>query len=180
MQSIREDEMTDYQEIRTTEHEQGREQRVATFKATQMIWLLLGLLEAAIGLRVIFKLIAVNGANPFATLLYNVTNFFVAPFASLAKAPTTGGMVLEISSIIAMIVYFLIAWGLERIVNVLFYRPRGPVSVRQTTVADHTPVPAPLGVSQTMTTAGTTTQAPIDTSHTTVTERTNTQTPSSL
>jgi hypothetical protein len=163
--------MTDYRDVRTTEHEQGREQRVATFKATQMIWLLLGLLEAAIALRFVFKLIAVNAANPFATFLYNVTNLFVAPFASLAKAPAAAGMVLEISSIIAMIVYLLIAWGLERIVYVLFYRPRGPVSVRQTTVSDHTPMQAPLGVSQT-----TTTQTPAGTSQTTVTEHTNTQT----
>ena len=131
--------MTDYKEVRTTQYEQGREQRVATFKATQLIWLLLGLLEAAIALRVLFKLIAVNAANPFAALLYSVTDLFVAPFASLIGAPAAGGMVLEISSIIAMIVYFLIAWALERIVYVLFYRPRGPVSVRQTTVADHTP-----------------------------------------
>ena len=131
--------MTDYKEVRTTEHEQGSEQRVATFKATQIIWLLLGLLEAALALRFVFKLVAVNAANPFATLLYNVTNLFVAPFASLIGAPAVGGMVLEISSIIAMIVYFLIAWVLERIVYVLFYRPRGPVSVRQTSVSDHTP-----------------------------------------
>jgi len=131
--------MTDYKEVRTTQYEQGREQRVATFKVTQLIWLLLGLLEAAIALRVLFKLIAVNAANPFAALLYGVTNLFVAPFASLIGAPAAGGMVLEISSIIAMIVYFLIAWVLERIVYVLFYRPRGPVSVRQTSVSDHTP-----------------------------------------
>jgi hypothetical protein len=72
-------------------------------------------------------------------------------------------MVLEISSIIAMIVYLLVGWALERIVYVLFYRPRGPVSVRQTIVADHTPQQMPLGVSQT-----------------TVTERTSTQTPGSL
>ena len=169
--------MTDYQETRTTEHEQGREQRAATFKATQIIWLLLGLLEAAIALRVIFKLIAVNAANPFATLLYNVTNLFVAPFASLASAPSAAGMVLEISSIIAMIVYLLIAWALERIVYVLFYRPRGPVSVRQTTIAEHIPQQAPLDVSQTTTTDRTTTQAPIIASQTTVTEHTNTQTP---
>ncbi len=131
--------MTDYKEVRTTQYEQGQEQRVATFKVTQLIWLLLGLLEAAIALRVLFKLIAVNAANPFAALLYGVTDFFVAPFASLIGAPAVGGMVLEISSIIAMIVYFLIAWVLERIVYVLFYRPRGPVSVRQTSVSDHTP-----------------------------------------
>ena len=176
--NTKEDKMTDYEEVRNTEHESGREQRVATFKATQLIWLLLGLLEAAIALRVVFKLIAVNAANPFAMLLYNVTDFFVAPFASLMGAPASGGMVLEISSIIAMIVYLLIAWALERIVYVFFYRPRGPVSVRQTIVAEHTPQQTPVGVSQTVTTDRTTTQAP--TSQKTVTERTNTQTPSSL
>lgn len=152
--------MTDYKEVRTTAHEAGREQRIATFKATQMIWLLLGLLEAAIALRVLFKLIAVNASNPFAAFLYKVTDLFVAPFASLVGAPKAGGMVLEISSLIAMIVYLFIAWALERIVYVLFYRPRGPVSVSQTVVAEHTPEPAASG-----------------TSTTTVTERTNTQTP---
>ena len=164
--------MTDYQEVRTTQHEQGSEQRVNTFKVTQFIWLLLGILEAAIALRVVFKMIAVNAANPFAALLYNVTHFFVAPFASLTGAPAVGGKVLEISSIIAMIVYLLIAWALERIVYVLFYRPRGPMSVRQTTVAEHTPQQAPLGVSQTTTTDRTTTQAPLASSQTTVTEHT--------
>jgi YggT family protein len=165
--------MTDYKDVRTTEHEEGREQRFATFKATQLIWLLLSLVEVAIALRVVFKLIGVNAANSFATLLYSVTNLFVAPFASLTGTPAAGGMVLEISSIIAMIVYLLIAWALERIVYILFYRPRGPVSVRQTMIAEHTPVQAPLGVSQTTTTDRTTTQAPQGVSQTTVTERTN-------
>ena len=172
--------MTDYRDVRATEHEEGREQRFATFKATQMIWLLLSLLEAVIALRVVFKLIGVNATNPFAALLYNITNLFVAPFASLTGAPSAGGMVLEISSIIAMIVYLLIAWALERIVYVLFYRPRGPVSVRQTTVSDHAHLQAPLGVSETVTTDRTTTQAPLGASQTTVTERTNTQTPGSI
>ena len=183
--------MTDFRDVRTTQNEQGQGQRFATFKVTQMIWLLLGLLEAAIALRVVFKLIAVNAANPFAALLYSITNLFVAPFASLVGAPAANGMVLEISSIIAMVVYLLIAWGIERIVYVLFYRPQGPVSVRQTSISEHTPLQA----SQT-TVARTTTQAPLASapfapaplapapiarvSQTTVTERTNTQTPGSL
>ena len=167
--------MTDYKDVRTTQSEEGRGQRYATFKATQLIWLLLTLLEAVLALRVVFKLIGVNAANPFATLLYGFTHFFVAPFASLTGAPSAGGMVLEISTIIAMIVYLLIAWALERIVYVLFYRPRGAVSVRQTTVLDHTPVQ-----SQSVTTDRTTTQAPLGATQTTVTQRTNTQTPGSL
>lgn len=148
--------MTAYRDVRTTEHEQGRDQRIATFKATQVIWLVLGLIEAVIFLRIVFKAIAVNSANPFATLLYKVSGFFVAPFASLTSSAA-------LSSIIAMIVYLLIAWGLERIVYVAFYRPRGPVSVRQTIVADQIPQAAAVGVSQT-----------------TVTERTNTRTPGTL
>jgi len=169
--------MTDYKDVRTTEHEEGREQRFATFKATQLIWLVLGLVEAAIALRVLFKLIGVNAANSFASLLYNVTYLFVAPFASLTGTPAAGGMVLEISSIIAMIVYLLIAWALVKIITVVFYRDRGAVSTRQTMVAEHTPMQAPLGVSQTTTTDRRTTQAPLGTSQTTVTESTNTQTP---
>ncbi len=172
--------MTDYQEVRTTEHEQGREQRVATFKVTQVIWLLLGLLEAVLALRFVFKLIGVNAGNAFATLLNNVTNLFVAPFASLTGAPAAGGMVIEFSTLIAMVVYLLIAWALAKIVYVAFYRPRGPVSTRQTVIAEHVPQQAPLGVSQTTTTDRTTTQAPMGTSQTTVTERINTQTPGPL
>ena len=141
--------MTDYRVVKTTQHEQGREQRIATFKATQLIWLGLGLLEVLLALRVVFKLIAVNADNLFASLLYFVTGIFVAPFASLTGAPALGNMVLEISTIIAMIVYLLIAWALERIVYVLFYRPRGPVSVRQTIVSDQAPVLVPVESTQT-------------------------------
>jgi uncharacterized membrane protein len=142
--------MTEYKEVRTTQHESGQEQRVATFKATQIIWLLFGLILGLIGLRVVFKLIAVNPDNPFAAFLYNVSGFFVAPFESLTGAPTSGGMVLEISSIIAMIVYLLIAWALVRVVDVLFYRPRGgSVSTKQTIVADQPSQQAPLVDRQT-------------------------------
>ncbi len=131
--------MTDIRETRTTEHETGSEQRVATFKATQLIWLLLGILESLLALRILFKLIGINAANPFATFLYGITGLFVAPFESLIGAPTAGGMVLEISSIIAMFVYLLVGWAIERIIYVSFYRPRGPRSVSQTVVTDHIP-----------------------------------------
>ena len=155
--------MTDFQDVRTTRHEQGQEQRAVSFKATQLIWLLLGILETLIALRVVFKLIGVNASNSFATFLYGITHFFVAPFASLTGTPAVGSMVLEISSILAMIVYLLIAWALERIVYVFFYRPRGPVSIRQTIVSDHSPV-----------------QTATRTSQTTVTEPANTQPPNTL
>ena len=68
--------MTDYKEVRTTAHEQGSEGRVTTFKLTQLIWLLVGLLEGLLALRFIFKLIGVNAANAFATFLYKRDRLF--------------------------------------------------------------------------------------------------------
>ena len=124
-------------EVRTSQRESGQEQRLFSFKATQWIWLGLGIIEVLIGLRVVLKLIAANPESPFAAFIYNVSAIFLFPFAGLVGTPAAGGMVLEFSSIIAMLVYALLAWGLERIVWVSFYRPRGAlVGVTQTTIRE--------------------------------------------
>ena len=124
-------------EVRTSQHESGQERRLFSFKATQWIWLGLGIIEVLIGLRVLLKLIAANPESPFAAFIYNVSAIFLFPFAGLVGTPASGGMVLELSSIIAMLVYALLAWGIERIVWVSFYRPRGEsVGVTQTTISE--------------------------------------------
>jgi hypothetical protein len=132
--------MTDLHQTTTTQQEPGREHRLFTFRATQLIWLALGLLEAALGLRVLLKLVGANASNPFANLLYSVTGAFLAPFAGLTATPAANGMVLEVSTLIAMIVYALLAWALERLVWVIFYRPRtGSVNTQTTTTDQRLP-----------------------------------------
>jgi uncharacterized protein YggT (Ycf19 family) len=107
------------------QHDPDREQRIFTLKATEIVWLLFGILEALIALRIVFKLIAANPNSPITALIYGITDLFLIPFAGLTATPSAGGMVLEISSLIAMVVYALIAWAIGRLVWVLFYRPRG-------------------------------------------------------
>ncbi len=124
-------------EVRTTEvYTPGQPERAFTFKATQLIWLGLGILEVLLALRVFLKLIAANPGNLFASLLYGFTDLFLFPFAGLTQTPTAGGMVLETHTLIAMVVYALAAWALERIVWVLFYRPRESRVVTQSTSTD--------------------------------------------
>jgi hypothetical protein len=124
-------------EVRTTQKEPERERRIFTFKATQVVWIVFGILEALIALRIGLKLIGANPASPVAVFIYGLTGLFLFPFSGLVGTPTAGNMVLEISSVIAMVVYALLAWGLERILWVIFYRPRGPVvGVTQTTTTD--------------------------------------------
>jgi uncharacterized protein YggT (Ycf19 family) len=129
-------------ETRTTQQEPEREQRIYTFKATQLVWLLFGILETLILLRIALKALGANAASPIATFIYGFTDLFLWPFAGLTGTPAAGGMVLEISSLIAVVVYALIAYGLAKIIWVIFYRPRGPVeAVTQTSTTDqHTHV----------------------------------------
>lgn len=114
-------------EVRSVQDEPERGLRIFTFKATQLVWLGLGILETLIALRILLKLIAANPASPIAVLIYGFTDLFLFPFVGLTATPAVGGMVLELSSFFAMVVYALIAWAIERTIWVIFYRPRGPV-----------------------------------------------------
>jgi hypothetical protein len=127
-------------EVITSQREPERERRIFSFKATQLIWLLFGMLEALIALRIGLMLIGANPNSPIVALIYGFTYLFVFPFEGLIGSPATGGMVLELSSLFAMLIYGLIAWAVERIVWLIFYRPNGPVvgATRATTSESHT------------------------------------------
>ncbi|MHB0859023.1 MAG: YggT family protein [Anaerolineae bacterium] len=96
------------------------ERRNQLVRITRLVWLAFGILEAMIGLRVLLKLIAANPEAGFAQFVYNTTEVFLAPFAGLTVSPSAGGAVLEIPSLIAMIVYGLIAWGIVRVIWIVF------------------------------------------------------------
>jgi len=124
-------------EVKSVQQEPEREQRIFTFKITQLIWLFLGILEALIALRIGLKLIGANPESPIVALIYGFTYLFLFPFEGMTATPSAGGMVLELSSFFAMLIYGLIGWAVERIVWVIFYRPRGPVvGTTQTTTSE--------------------------------------------
>lgn len=125
--------------VRTSQSEPEREQRIFTFKATQVVWLMFGILEALIALRIGLKLIGANPESPIVALIYGFTYLFLFPFEGMTVTPSAGGMVLEVSSFFAMVIYALIAWAIERTVWVLLYRPRGGpvVAMTETTTSEH-------------------------------------------
>lgn len=100
----------------------GAVRRQVVQRVKNFIWFLFSVIEVLIGLRFFLKLIAANPASLFAQWIYNLTAPFMSPFASLTNSPAMGGMVLEISALIAMIVYAFIAWGLVSLVGILFNR----------------------------------------------------------
>ena len=124
-------------EVRTSQSEAGREQRIFSFKATHLVWLLFGVLEAMIALRIGLMLIGANPGSPIVALIYGFTNLFLFPFTGLVGSPTAGVMVLELSSMFAMLIYGLIAFAVERTIWLIFYRPRGTVvAVTETSTSE--------------------------------------------
>jgi hypothetical protein len=129
-------------QVTSSQQEPERERRILSFKATQLIWLLLGILEALIVLRIGLKLIGANPDSPIVALIYGLTSLFLFPFTGLVSSPTYGNMVLELSSMFAMLIYALIAWAVERIVWLIFYRPSRPmVGTTETTTSEHHSTP---------------------------------------
>lgn len=128
-------------EVKSTQREPGLRQRFFTFKATQLILWAFSILEVLIALRIVLRLIGANTGNFIVGLIYGITSLFLVPFVGLIKAPTADGMVLEISSIFAIVIYALIAVAFEKLIWVIVSRPRTPVSnITETTVNEkHTP-----------------------------------------
>jgi hypothetical protein len=134
---------TSVSEVRTSQSEPERERRIFSFKATQLVWLLFGILIALIALRIGLKLIGANADSSIVVAIYGITGVFLLPFANLISSPTIGNMVLELSSMFAILVFALIAWTVERTVWLIFYRPRGGpvVGVTETTASENHTAP---------------------------------------
>ena len=98
------------------------QQRRTLYTFSQLVWLAFGVLEGLIGLRIVLRLMAANPANPFAHLIYAVTYPFLWPFLGLTVTPRADGVVLELSSIIALVVYALLSVLVQRLLWILFDR----------------------------------------------------------
>jgi uncharacterized protein YggT (Ycf19 family) len=84
--------------------------------AERIILWVTGLVLALLGIRVILSLLGANQASPFAALIYGLTAPLVAPFFGLFGYTMHYGVVrLEIETLVAMLVYALIGYGLARL-----------------------------------------------------------------
>jgi len=91
-------------------------------RGVELIYLIFGVIVGLLIIRVVLKVLAANPEAGFTTFVYNVTAFFLAPFRNLLPTVGNGQSQLEMSVVIAILVYLLIAWVLARLIMVLFAR----------------------------------------------------------
>ena len=93
-------------------------------RATETIYLIFGIIDGLLLIRLILKLLGANPQAGFTNFIYGLTDVFMAPFRNLlpAAGSTSSGAVLETSVLVAIIVYALIGWVLARLVAIVFFR----------------------------------------------------------
>jgi uncharacterized membrane protein len=106
--------------------------RIAGYRLTQLIYWVFGLIEGLILIRLILKVLGANQAAGFAEFIYGITAPLVAPFMGLFNNQAYGQSVLELSSIVALIVYALVAWLLAKLVWILVGETRSAVRTHST------------------------------------------------
>ena len=117
-----------HQDINLDEKNRGiatANQNSAVGRIVNIVYFMFGALELLLAIRVILQLIGANAGNGFANFVYGLSSPFVALFASLVQNPVlTATSVLEITTIIAMLVWALVAWLTGRLIWLVLSRPR--------------------------------------------------------
>jgi len=120
-------------EVRRSEQLTVQEQQRAIAAANQnsaiarivnIVYFLFGLLEVMLTLRVILHMLAANPNNGFAAFVYVLTAPFVFLFNGLFANPALGAGVLELTTVVAMIAYAILAWIVGRVIWLVLSRPR--------------------------------------------------------
>jgi hypothetical protein len=114
-----------------------QQRRMNAYRVTQLIYLVFGLIEGLIAVRFVLKALGANPSAGFAEFIYGLTYPLIQPFIGLFGNPQAQGSILEVNSIVALIVYALVAWLLARLAWILIGESRSAVSTRSTTIDSH-------------------------------------------
>ena len=86
------------------------------FRGTQAVWYILTILEVVLAFRFGLKLFAANSGAGFSSFIYSVSGIFVAPFQAVFRvSQPVGNSIVEWTTLLAMLVYWFIAWGIKRL-----------------------------------------------------------------
>lgn len=84
------------------------------YRGTQIVWYALGVVEVLLVFRFFLKLLGANPDAGFTAFIYVLSGIFAAPFLSVFRVTQVSGSVFEWTSLLAMFVYWVLAYGIIR------------------------------------------------------------------
>ncbi len=108
-----------------TRQDEARTVRYAIGKLNDFLQWFLIVMEITLVIRFFFKLIGADPANLFAGFLYALTDIVLFPFANIVRSPSIHPpyQAFEWSTLIAMIIYWLLFWAVRRFLSILISNP---------------------------------------------------------
>ncbi|HSW78078.1 MAG TPA: hypothetical protein VLG36_04730 [Candidatus Chromulinivoraceae bacterium] len=98
------------------------EERKHFFEAYHLVYYGLGAIESLLGFRLVFKLLGANPTSAFVSMVYSLGGILISPFRSIFHPAVTSGVetvsVFEPATLIAMVVFALIGWGLAKLIAI--------------------------------------------------------------
>ena len=93
-----------------------------------LLWFLM-VLETVLAIRFLLQLIGADPNNPFAGFLYALTSIPLLPFQGIVKSPSIHppNQSFEFSTLIAIVIYYLVFYALRRFIRLLVSSPEDPV-----------------------------------------------------
>jgi len=85
------------------------------YRGTQIVWYILGIVEALLAFRFVLKLLAANPNAGFSSFIYGVTYIFATPFLNVFRVARVEGSIVEWTTLLAMFVYWIVAIGIIKI-----------------------------------------------------------------
>ena len=85
------------------------------YHGTQIVWYILGFIEILLGLRFVLKLLGANPLATFTDIIYSLSSIFTSPFVSVFKTSYPVGTAFEWTTLLAMFIYYLIAFGIIKL-----------------------------------------------------------------
>lgn len=116
--------------VRTEHPQKVFEKKKTIFRFYQVIWYILTIIEFLLVFRFFLKAFGASPFSGFTSLIYALTDPLSIPFQGIFRASISGTYVLEWSTLIAMLVYALLAYGLVELFQ--FVKPVTPDEVEQT------------------------------------------------
>lgn len=99
-------------EITHADTSKAYETKKTIFRAYQLIWYVLGVIEIFLAFRFVLRMVGANALSGFVMFIYNVTNPLVIPFQGIVRDYVYVSGVIEWATIIAAFVYAILAWGI--------------------------------------------------------------------
>jgi hypothetical protein len=85
------------------------------YRGTQVVWYILGIVEALLAFRFVLKLLGANPEAGFTSFIYDATYVFAAPFLTVFRISQVAGSIFEWTTLLAMFVYWVIAVGIVKL-----------------------------------------------------------------